>query len=165
MKRFISVICCCFVALSSFCHGVYGLSEEDNSPPGQVQVSETVELLENGASIVTTIYEDTVTSRSNLYNKSGTKVMNYKDQNGTILWSLAVTGEFRILEGASVTCISASCSSEVFEDAWSCARKTANTSGSWAIANGEFEQKILGIVVNRKSVEVRLTCDVYGNLS
>ena len=91
--------------------------------------------------------------------------MNYKDQNGTILWSLAVTGEFRILEGASVTCISASCSSEVFEDAWSCARKTANTSGSWAIANGEFEQKILGIVVNRKSVEVRLTCDVYGNLS
>jgi diaminopropionate ammonia-lyase len=37
--------------------------------------------------------------------------------------------------------------------------------GSWAIANGEFERSLLGIVIDRDTVQVSLTCDVYGNLS
>ena len=64
-----------------------------------------------------------------------------------------------------MTCISATCSSEIYESAWSCTRKTAAPSGSWAIANGEFAKTLLGIVVSRESVDVSLTCDVYGNLS
>ena len=131
----------------------------------QTLVSETVVYYEDGSSLMISIYEEVVQRRSILYNKIGEKIYKYRDASSNILWEFAVIGEFRIIEGASVTCISASCDSDIYNDYWQCERQWAETSGSWAIAHGEFTKSLLGIVVSRENAEVSLTCDVYGNLS
>ena len=162
MRKLVSVLLVALICLGAAC----GVWADDGSSVNNLElVSESVEYYEDGSSIVISVYEETVQTRSNLYNRVGRKTHQYRDADGNILWTFAVTGEFRVLEGASVTCISASCSTEIFHEAWVCTRKYAETSGSWAIAHGEFTQTLLGIVVGRESVEVSLTCDVYGNLS
>ena len=162
MRKLVSVLLVALICLGAAC----GVWADDGSSVNNLElVSESVEYYEDGSSLVISVYEETVRTRSDLYNRVGRKVYKYRDANGTVLWSFAATGEFRVLEGASVTCISASCSAEVFHEAWACTRRYAETSGSWAIANGEFERSLLGIVVSSESVEVSLTCDVYGNLS
>lgn len=162
MRKLICVLLVVLICLGT----AFGVWADDGSSVNNLQlVSESVEYYEDGSSLVISVYEETVQTRSNLYNRVGRKDYKYRDANGTVLWTFAVTGEFRVLEGASVTCISASCSAEVFHEAWVCTRKYAETSGSWAIANGEFERSLLGIVIDRDTVQVSLTCDVYGNLS
>lgn len=163
MKRLISFICSILLVIGCMVPCVSGAEYEDAEE--LVLVRETVAYLEDGSRIITSVYEEATTTRSNLYNKTGSRIDRYVDAGGAVLWSLTVHGEFRILEGASVTCISATCSSEVYNSDWTCTRKTATPSGSWTIANGEFAKTLLGIVVSRESVEVSLTCDVYGNLS
>ena len=158
-----SWICCVVILISCVAPRVSAVEEELRS--AHVLIDESVEYLEDGAMLITSVYEEEISSRSIFYNKSGRKVRTYVDNNGDVVWTFTVYGEFRILEGASVTCISASCSSEIFHEAWVCTRKTATPSGSWAIANGEFTKSLLGIVVDRESVQVTLTSDVYGNLS
>ena len=162
MRKLICVLLVVLICLGT----AFGVWADDGSSVNNLQlVSESVEYYEDGSSLVISVYEETVQTRSNLYNRVGRKDYKYRDANGTVLWTFAVTGEFRVLEGASVTCISASCSTEIFDEAWACTRRYAETSGSWAIANGEFERSLLGIVIDRDTVQVSLTCDVYGNLS
>ena len=164
MKRLISLLCCVLLALSCFALAPYVSAAENESSEELVLVSETVEYLEDGSSIVTTVYEAVVTTRSNLYTKTGTKERVYTDADGNIVWSLTVHGEFRVIEGASVTCTSASCSSTIYNDNWSCTRKSASPSGNQAVANGVFEKTLLGIVISTENVNVTLSCDPYGNL-
>ena len=142
MRKLISLLLVGWICLGAAC-GVW--ADDRSTGDDQKLVSESVEYYRDGSMLVISVFEEPVLSRSNLYNKLGRKVYEYCDVNGTILWSFAVTGEFRILEGASVTCISATCSSEIYESAWSCTRKTAAPSGSWAIANGEFAKTLLDI--------------------
>ena len=165
MKRNIISLCLCIILVS-----IAGLlpsawATDYEGIYGQVLVSETTEYLPDGSKIITSIYEEPIMPRSSLYNRKGTKIHTFADSNGNTLWRFLLLGEFRIIEGASVTCISASCSTEIYDSDWSCIRKTATPSGSWAIANGEFAMTLLGIVVSRETIEVSLTSDVYGNLS
>ena len=164
MKRCISLICSillffgCFVIVPRVNAAQYERSGE------LILVSETVEYLEDGSSIITSVYEEVVQTRSNLYTKAGSKIDRYVNTDGEVVWSLTVHGEFRVIEGASVTCTSASCSTAIYNDAWRCTRKSAAPSGSQAVANGVFEKTLLGIVISTKNVNVTLSCDPYGNL-
>ena len=164
MKRSISFICCIMLVLSCISFAPRANASEAEQSNAQVLINQTVEHLEDGSMIITSVYEDVVSSRSNLYNKSGHKERAYRDAKGNILWTLTVYGEFRIIEGASVTCISAACSSEIYDPNWSCTRKSAAPSGNQAVANGVFEMIVLGIAISRQEVNVTLSCDPYGNL-
>lgn len=164
MKRFISLLCSvllffgCFVIVPRVNAAEYECAKE------MVLVSETVEYLEDGSSIITSVYEEVVMTRSNLYTKTGSKIDRYVSTEGEVVWSLTVYGEFQVIEGASVTCTSASCSTSIYNDAWRCTRKSAAPSGSQAVANGVFEKTLLGIVISTENVNVTLSCDPYGNL-
>ena len=94
--------------------------DDDYFAREQILVSEVVEHYEDGSTLVIAIYEITVPTKSNLYNKAGRKTYEYRGADGNILWTFAVQGEFRIIEGASVTCTSASCSSAIYNDNWNC---------------------------------------------
>ena len=164
MKRLISVLCSILLILSCFVF-VPSVDASESEESGElVLVSETVKYLEDGSSIITSVYEEVVQTRSNLYTKTGSKVDRYVSTEGETVWSLTVHGEFRIVEGASVTCTSASCSTAIYNDAWSCTRKSAFPSGNQAVANGQFQKTLLGIVVDTENVNVTLSCDPYGNL-
>lgn len=165
MKRTISLLCSLMLVFSCISVAPRAGATETGQSRAQVLVSKTVEYLEDGSMIITSVYEDVAVSRSSLYNKAGSKERVYTDENGNIVWSLTVYGEFRVVEGASVTCTSASCSVEIYDSEWECVTKYASTSGSQAVAHGEFQRKILGIVISERNVDVTLSCDPYGNLS
>lgn len=161
MKRLISIFCSVLLVLRF----VPNVSASELEKSGElVLVSETVKCLEDGSSIITSVYEEVVQTRSNIYTKTGSKVDRYVSTEGETVWSLTVHGEFRIIEGASVTCTSASCSTAIYNDAWNCTRKSASPSGNQAVANGQFQKTLLGIVVDTENVNVTLSCDPYGNL-
>ena len=164
MKRYLSLVCCVLLVLSCFVLGLETNATELDVSGELVLVSEIVEYLEDGSSIITSMYEEVVMSRSNLYNKTGSKVYRYRNADGVILWTLTINGEFRVIEGASVTCTAASCSTTIYNDNWSCTRKSAAPSGNQAVANGVFEMIVLGIAISRQEVNVTLSCDPYGNL-
>lgn len=164
MKWLMSLLCSVLLVLCCVAFAPCANAAENESFEELVLVSENVEYLEDGSSIITTVYEEVVTTRSNLYTKTGTKERVYTDADGNIVWSLTVHGEFRVIEGASVTCTSASCSSTIYNDNWSCTRKSASPSGNQAVANGVFEKTLLGIVISTENVNVTLSCDPYGNL-
>lgn len=164
MKRWISLICSILLFVGCFVIVPRVNAAEYERFGELILVSETVEYLEDGSSIITSVYEELVQTRSNLYDKAGSKVYRYRNADGEVLWTLTVSGEFRIIEGASVTCTSASCSTAIYNDAWSCTRKSASPSGNQAVANGQFQKTLLGIVVDTENVNVTLSCDPYGNL-
>ena len=164
MKRLISILCSILLVLGRFV-SVPNVSALEMEASGElVLISETVKYLEDGSSIITSVYEEVVQTRSNLYTKAGSKIDRYVNTDGEVVWSLTVHGEFRVIEGASVTCTSASCSTAIYNDAWRCTRKSAAPSGSQAVANGVFEKTLLGIVISTENVNVTLSCDPYGNL-
>ena len=165
MKRLISLLCSMLLVLSCFTYAPCVRAVEEESFVAQVLISKTVEYLEDGSIITTSVYENVVPSRSNLYNKSGTKERVYTDANGNIVWSLTVHGEFRVIEGASVTCTSARSNVEIFDSEWTCVSQYASPSGNKAIAHGEFQRKLLGGVISARDVDVTLSCDHFGNLS
>ena len=102
MRKLICVLLVVLICLGT----AFGVWADDGSSVNNLQlVSESVEYYEDGSSLVISVYEETVQTRSNLYNRVGRKDYKYRDANGTVLWTFAVTGEFRVLEGASVTCI------------------------------------------------------------
>lgn len=164
MKRWISLICSILLFVGCFVIVPRVNAAEYERFGELILVSETVEYLEDGSSIITSVYEELVQTRSNLYDKAGSKVYRYRNADGEVLWTLTVSGEFRVIEGASVTCTSASCSTAIYNDAWSCTRKSASPSGNQAVANGVFEMTVLGIVISTENVNVTLSCDPYGNL-
>ena len=164
MKQFKSLICSTLLVLSCFVIMPHVKAAEYDHSKELVLVCEIVEYLEDGSSIITSVYEEVMTTRSNLYDKTGSKVYRYRNADGVVLWTLTISGEFRVIEGASVTCTSASCSSQVFHENWSCTRKSAAPSGSQAVANGQFQKTLLGIVLDTENVIVTLSCDTYGNL-
>lgn len=164
MKRFISLLCSALMVFSGIVF-VPNVNAAELEALGElVLVSETVKYLEDGSSIITSVYEELVQTRSNLYTKTGSKIDRYVSTEGEVVWSLTVYGEFQVIEGASVTCTSASCSTAIYNDAWSCTRKSASPSGNQAVANGVFEMTVLGIVISTENVNVTLSCDPYGNL-
>ena len=164
MKRLISLLCSVVLAVSCFVLSPCVNAAENEYTGAQILVSETVEYLEDGSVIITSVYEDVVTNRSNLFTKAGSKVDRRISAEGEVLWTLTVSGEFRVIEGASVTCTSASCSTAIYNDNWNCTRKSASPSGNQAVANGVFEMRVLGIVISTENVNVTLSCDPYGNL-
>ena len=164
MKRLKNIMCVLLVVML-LVPPVSGVWADNGCFAGeQTLVSESVEYYEDGSMLVTAVYEVTVLTRTSLYNKAGRKVYEYREADGNILWAFAVNGEFRVIEGASVTCTSASCSTSIYNDAWRCTRKSAAPSGSQAVANGVFEKTLLGIVLSTENVNVTLSCDPYGNL-
>lgn len=130
----------------------------------QTLVSESVEYYEDGSMLVTAVYEVSVLTRTSLYNKAGRKVYEYREADGNILWAFAINGEFQVIEGASVTCTSARSSAAIYDSEWECVTKYAYVSGNQAIAHGEFQRKLLGVVISSRNVDVTLSCDPYGNL-
>ena len=164
MKRLISTLCSVLLVLSCFVF-VPNVSASELEKSGElVLVSETVKYLEDGSSIITSVYEEVVQTRSNLYTKTGSRIDRYVSTEGEVVWSLTVYGEFQVIEGASVTCTSARSSATIYDSEWECVTQYAYVSGNQATAHGEFQRKLLGVVISSRTVDVTLSCDPYGNL-
>ena len=170
MKRIVVLMLC--VVLTAACFPVGSLAESQPEEPylGEI-VSETIEYLEDGTQIVTTVYDNTPTQNDGIataattLTKSGSKVTRGIDSDGEVLWTLTVNGTFTVVTGSSATCTAASYSYTTPGSGWSLKTGSATKSANKAIANGTFVKKLLGITLKTQEASVTLTCSVNGTLS
>lgn len=162
MKRLLALIGCVAVALSCFGFLIPASATEVDLPVEEILVSESVDYLEDGRIITTSIYEIPVATRATVYNKSGSKVRTVANADGETLYTFTVKGTFTVREGSSAVCISSSYSTNIVNDAWYCYSASASKSANKAIADGVFKKKLLGITVETDTRQVVLTCDIDG---
>lgn len=96
--------------------------------------------------------------------KTGTKTNSHYSSAGVLEWKAVLTGTFSYT-GSSATCTSSSCDVTVYNSAWYTISKSAGKSGSSATAAVTMGKKLLGVTVDQRSVNLKLTCDANGNLS
>lgn len=162
MKRLIAVfLSVCTLATLL----VLPVAAESPLSESEILVSQSVEVLEDGFSIETLVYETPVHTRASTYKKSGTKVYNLRNSSGDILWTFKLSGTFTVTTGTSAVCTAASHTYTITNDSWNYVSGSSYKSGNKAIGHGEFNRKLLLITVETKTCDVTLTCDVNGNLS
>ena len=96
--------------------------------------------------------------------KTAKKTYRYHNNDGVEEWKAVLNGTFSY-NGTSSTCTASSCTVSITNTAWYVISKTATKSSNMAYANLTMGKKVLGIVTDRKSISMKLTCDKNGNLS
>ena len=155
MKRYLSL----FLVLAML-GGIFALPV---SAVSAVDASETtVEYLEDGSYIVTTITENSRGARSS--SKSGSKSINYCNSKGEEQWVATIHGTFSY-DGYSATCTNAYTSHTIYNSAWKLNSSSAERSGNQAIGRFVFKYYLLGVPINTIERTVVLTCSPNGVLS
>ncbi len=164
MKKLLSVILSVIIITTLFSFTASANAATANIP--YRLISETVEFLDDGSSVITSVYEYGLPqSRGSTYSKTGAKTRTAKNVDGEVIWKFKVTGTFSVNTGASATCTAASYSVSDLSNGWELKSATATRSGNKAIANGTFQRKVLFIVTDTQDCSVTLQCDANGNLS
>lgn len=128
-------------------------------------VSQTIEYLEDGSYIVTTIAEEyNVAIARTTYSKTGSKTVTIYNSDDEKMVQLKLTGIFNYT-GSSATCTSASTSYTVYNDNWKVTSATASKSGNKATGNFTSKRYTLLIPVETVNSTVTITCSNSGTLS
>ena len=96
--------------------------------------------------------------------KSGSKTYTYYSSSGVAQWKAVLSGTFTYT-GTSSTCTASSCSVTIYKTDWYTVSKSASKSGNTATAAVTMGRKSLGITVDKKSINISLSCDINGTLS
>lgn len=153
MKHFIKVIACVLLLAMVLPSVVQATVVEEQT--------ENVIYFSDGSYI--TIEISTVETRASS-TRTGKKTYVYNGKNGDEEWRAVLTGTFTYT-GTTATCTASSGSVTIANDAWYTVSKTASKSGSSAILDLTMGRKFLGITVEKKTINMKLTCDKNGTLS
>ena len=165
-KRFLQIFLAATMAFSLFSAtaGAATPAETTETPVNGVVVSETVEYLPDGNSVVITVVDETpVTPYGTVFTKTGSKYYNLRNKDGKILWTFTVKGTFSV--GVSATCTATSHSINIVDTAWQNESASTSRSGNKAKGYAKFIRKVLFVTVETREANVTLTCDNNGNLS
>lgn len=123
----------------------------------------TKEYLDDGIYVETYILDSEVSDyATNSITK--TKVSDYKNSKGTLIYRLTVTGTFTY-NGTNARCTASSVSSTTYVSDWKVVTKSASKSGNKATANAIFSQYLNGHLIQTKNPTITLTCSATGVLS
>ena len=155
MKKAIVILICVLMLLSTTVFPVTAAEAETGT---------TVEYLPDGSYIVTVIEEqDTHGARTNT--KVGSKTRSYYSSENILRWKMTVTGEFQY-DGTTSCCTYASGVTTVYNTTlWQVTSESATTGDTTAYYSVTFARWALGVVIERPTYGVSLTCDQNGNLS
>lgn len=118
--------------------------------------------LDNGYYLETIIEETPTTRASN--QKTAKKTGNYKNAQGTTMFSVTVTGTFTYT-GSSSTCTKSIASATSKNANWKISSKSASKSGNKATAKATAKRYVDGTAVETQNCTVTLTCSSNGSLS
>ena len=150
MKKAISILLTALLLISLFSVSASAAEQQD------ILLSSTVEVLDNGDTVVTELYQSAVQSRTGA---SGHKTSTYYNSDGAAIWSVSVQGTFTYSYGVSSTATGASATVNIYNSNAKFIDKTAYTSGNTATASA---LSAYNSVTSARSVSV--SCDKYGNL-
>ena len=148
MKKKISILLTALLLFSLF--SISASAEQQD-----ILLSRTVEVLENGDTIVTELYQSVVQPRTGA---SGHKTAKYYNSDGTAIWDVTVDGTFTY-NSVTATATSAKATVNLYSNKASFISKNAYTSGNTATATGTVAYST---VSTTRSVSV--SCDKYGVL-
>ena len=132
-------------------------------PVAATESTQNIVYLEDGSYIVTTIVElDTHGSRSNT--KVGSKTTSGYSADNVLQWKITVTGEFQY-DGTTSSCTYASGVTNVVKTLyWEVIRESSTAGSTTAYYNVTFAHWELGVVIDRPTYGVSISCDPDGNL-
>ena len=96
---------------------------------------------------------------------TGEKYATFEDSAGKVEWEYTLSAAFSYVSGSSSTCTSASYSKNIYDSSWSFSDGSATKSGNVATGKGKFVCKILFIPYKTYTIDLSITCDIYGKLS
>ena len=154
MKKIIAILICLLMLLSISVFPVTAVEEK---------TTQTVEYLEDGSYIVT-IIEETVTHGARMNTTVGNKTRNCYSANDVLQWKMTVTGEFQY-DGTTSSCTYASGVITVSNTSqWEATSESAAVGDTTAYYSVTFARWLLGVVVERPTYGVSISCDPDGNL-
>ena len=92
---------------------------------------------------------------------TGTKTINYKASNGITEWTVKVTASF-VNNNGTITCSNITTRQSIYDSAWSLSNIRKGSSGNTAWASVTGTERRAGIIVNRITKEVTITCSSNG---
>lgn len=92
---------------------------------------------------------------------TGTKTINYKASNGITVWTFKVTASF-VNNNGTITCSNITTRQSIYDSAWSLSNIRKGSSGNTAWASVTGTERRAGIIVNRITKEVTITCSSNG---
>ncbi|MDE6837940.1 MAG: hypothetical protein K2P33_06045 [Acutalibacter sp.] len=149
MKRIAFFLIACLV-IFSLC-STSALATENSD----VLVKRTVEVLDNGDSIVTELYECEVQPRSG---KTGYASATYLNALGSAVWKVTVTGTFTY-NGTTSSATNATTSVSIYNSNAKFVSKNASTSGNTATGTATVTYN-----ASRTTRSASVSCDKNGNL-
>ncbi len=125
------------------------------------------EYLEDGSYLVYETFEQQsdVVLLATSYYKTGTRNVTRYDSNNKVQWIYTLSAEFWIEEGISAICTKADYSTTINNSNWKFSDGSTNYSGNTAYGKGKFTHKVLFITTKTETIDIKLSCDSYGNLS
>lgn len=131
-------------------------------PVSALEQKKEIIQLDNGYYLETIIEETPTTRASN--QKTAKKTGNYKNAQGTTMFSVTVTATFTYT-GSSSTCTKSIASATSKNANWKISSKSASKSGNKATAKATAKRYVDGTVVETRNCSVTLTCSSNGSLS
>ncbi len=131
-------------------------------PVSALEQKKEIIQLDNGYYLETIIEETPTTRASN--QKTAKKTGNYKNAQGTTMFSVTVTATFTYT-GSSSTCTKSIASATSKNANWKISSKSASKSGNKATAKATAKRYVDGTAVETQNCTVTLTCSLNGSLS
>lgn len=127
----------------------------------QTVTSESRIDFEDGSYMITTIEESTSLSRTT---KNHNKIQRYYNANNVLEWRIVLIATFTY-DGSTVSCIAAGCNADVYASNWTVISESSSRSGNTAYGYATMGLMTAGIIIDRPSYTLTLTCDKNGNVS
>lgn len=127
------------------------------------EVTETVEYLEDGSYIVTTV-RTSPTPRAEIYSKSAAKEVRLYDEDDELQWTYFLIGTYTIETGVSCVCTNSTYSYNIYVDKWSLTDHSNWYSGYVAYGTAVFKKKVLFITTSTQNIEGSVACNSYGEV-
>lgn len=159
MKKFMKII-------SSFLFAFTLIFSSVSVEAADSVLSTYTEYFENGDSFEITViqHNDEYLLRANSKTKSASKVGKYRDSNGTVLWSVTVTGTFTY-NGSTSKCTASKVSASSNNSNWRIASKNSSRSSNTASATATANLYKGSKIIKTATKTVTLSCSKTGSLS
>ena len=117
--------------------------------------------LEDGGYIMVELNTNSDKARATV---SKSKVATRYSDDDEMQWQIRLSGSFTY-DGTTASCTSSSCTVTIYNNAWYTDSKTSWKNANSAYATVVMGRKLLGVTVDRETIDLTLTCDRYGKVS
>lgn len=153
--RYITAICICTI--------IFPVISFANTKEERI-ISIEIQKMDNG-DYIEVITSEAISQRMSkaMKLKSGSKIVNYKNASGNIMWYVKETGTFSYT-GSISECIDDEVHAESYNSAWKITSRSSDRYGNTATGNATAKQYFDGSVIKTISRTVNVSCSATGEI-